>query len=462
FTGACGEIQKNILATHKSLEDLMRHNPAKEAGANFEKFRERIREIAERHALCEPEAENVFNLLDAGLSGPARLQAEVVIRNEKHLDHILINLLRDMQTFTGLQIKKHQRKEADTIWLLIAITSACLIVGGALSLMITGKIVKALRMSVSVAEAIASGSRTIKIESGEKDETGQLLQAMKAMQNSLNETEAKLKQYNAELEVLVDQRTIELVEANKKLQEEVKERIRSQEELSNIHEELNTFMYRASHDLKGPVATIKGLLKLSEMEKAMNCSANHNMLIAQSAEKLNKILNILVDVVNIKQKNLDVTEIHLGQFITGIINKVRDEHSVRDILFRVKIASSRVIQGDREILYILIHNILSNSVKYRNPSESFCTVEVLEEPGFISISVEDNGLGIDEGVREKVFDMFYKGTEDSKGSGLGLYLAKKCVDKLKGHIELYSEKSKGTKITARLPRICVKEEKLAV
>ena len=69
----------------------------------------------------------------------------------------------------------------------------------------------------------------------------------------------------------------------------------------------------------------------------------------------------------------------------------------------------------------------------------------------MSIEITDNGTGIDAEYHDKIFDMFFRGTELSKGTGLGLYIVKKAVEKLQGKIEIQSEKRKGTTFTVYLP-----------
>ncbi|MCX6296989.1 MAG: HAMP domain-containing sensor histidine kinase, partial [Bacteroidetes bacterium] len=108
--------------------------------------------------------------------------------------------------------------------------------------------------------------------------------------------------------------------------------------------------------------------------------------------------------------------------------------------------------SNRFIIETIIQNLIENAVKYQNVNEpeSFLKINISDHRDGIQIIVSDNGIGIDQSVQNKIFDMYFKGTESSKGSGLGLYLVKKCVEKLDGEIILDSKKGKGARFTVLL------------
>ena len=101
---------------------------------------------------------------------------------------------------------------------------------------------------------------------------------------------------------------------------------------------------------------------------------------------------------------------------------------------------------------IIVGNIVSNAYKYYNPTiKSTLKIEASINPMFAEIKFHDNGIGIKREHIKKVFDMFYRATEKSQGSGLGMYIVKQAIDKLKGSIDVKSTHGKGTVIKVVVP-----------
>jgi len=112
-----------------------------------------------------------------------------------------------------------------------------------------------------------------------------------------------------------------------------------------------------------------------------------------------------------------------------------------------------VFYSDRSRIGILLNNLFSNAIKYQDAGKisSFLIIDILTSSKEAIIKFSDNGIGIEENSLSKIFEMFYRATEEAKGSGLGLYIAKEAVTKLKGNIIVQSELSKGTTFEIRIP-----------
>jgi signal transduction histidine kinase len=177
-------------------------------------------------------------------------------------------------------------------------------------------------------------------------------------------------------------------------------------------------------------------------------------MIAENSLKLNKILTTLLEVTKFKYVDVDAQAIDFQE----MLNKVR-YHYMKDFMrenidFKVKLALSAPFHSDRSLLNSIFQNLIDNSVQYaRRDHKSFITVEVQSIEQGVSISVEDNGQGIEKQVQEKVFNMFFKHNSSSKGSGVGLYVVKNCVEKLKGDISFSSEAGQGTRFQIFLPSL---------
>src|SRR5574337_840115 len=107
------------------------------------------------------------------------------------------------------------------------------------------------------------------------------------------------------------------------------------------------------------------------------------------------------------------------------------------------------------LLETILQNIIDNAIKYQDPAKEnpFLDIVIEEHDRSIFFKFWDNGIGIDTNIQDKVFDMYYRGTYVSHGSGLGLYLVKKATEKIGGTIQLTSTLQKGTEIILTLPKI---------
>lgn len=215
--------------------------------------------------------------------------------------------------------------------------------------------------------------------------------------------------------------------------------------------ELRHFFYKAHHDLKTPATTIQGLVNLYKDKKEN--SAEHLLFLI---EKCNYQLLMLIDNISrveaIMSYNPTVKEIDLDNKIKTIIKYITPED--KRVEFKVSFTLDSKIHSDKELLNIILRNLLDNATKYSDPSKPVCVTEIACEKknGHVEIRISDNGQGIPDIVQDKVFNMFFKGNRSS-GIGLGLYMAKCAVEKLGGSIAMKSKEHFGTEFTICLPTL---------
>ncbi|MEO1098086.1 MAG: HAMP domain-containing sensor histidine kinase, partial [Bacteroidota bacterium] len=139
-----------------------------------------------------------------------------------------------------------------------------------------------------------------------------------------------------------------------------------------------------------------------------------------------------------------VENILRGQSFLPGFSKVRKE---------IKIQSRFALYSDVRRLEVILNNIISNAIKYHNYNQPdpFLLIEIEVRRAKYVINIVDNGCGISAEHLDKIFKMFYRATESSEGSGLGLYITKETVDKLKGTISVRSFLKTGTRFTVVLP-----------
>jgi PAS domain S-box-containing protein len=262
------------------------------------------------------------------------------------------------------------------------------------------------------------------------------------------QAEEQIRQMNAELERLVAART-------EQLRKENAEHIKTAERLKVINKELDTFVYRASHDLKGPLASMLGLLNIATGELAGNAIAERYLgLMDRAANRLDRILVDLIEATQVKQGAVEYGELKVQAFVQQVIESLSGRPNFDKMAFELDIDPALKVVTDQKYFLSIVQNFIDNSIKYRNPSQSPCKSQICirEEGPNILISVKDNGLGIAEDVRHRVFDMFFRGTKEATGSGLGLYIVQQSAEKLGGRVWLESEFGTGSTFYAELPK----------
>ncbi len=239
-----------------------------------------------------------------------------------------------------------------------------------------------------------------------------------------------------------------------------------EQEVKDKSEELNSFFYRTTHDLKGPVASIVGLTQLAKKEPNFDLTTQCLDKIESSAHRLNNILLDFIKIMQIKERTLDVQEINFPNMTDSIIQSVKYSTGQDKVDFKVCIDSEINFYSDEKLVDSILYNLVANAVNYRNMHaevKSFVHINIHSFGNGIVLKVSDNGIGIKKEIQGKIFNLFFRGNENSKGTGLGLYILKNAISKLDGRIELTSEVGVGTSFTIYIPDLknsVVKEDEL--
>lgn len=227
--------------------------------------------------------------------------------------------------------------------------------------------------------------------------------------------------------------------------------IAKNEELKKINSELDNFVYSVSHDLRSPLMSIKGLLGLIELNVTDNSETTEYVEMAHtSVNRLDGTIQEILEYSRNARLDLRLESFNLKEMVTEIVDDLKYS-TTTNIQFSCQLEGDEFIFSDRTRINTLLKNIIGNAFKYRSldrPSE-ICFKK--RESEHIEIEISDNGEGIDAQYLEKVFQMFFRGTSTSEGTGLGLYICKEISTKLGGDISLTSEKGMGTTVRITLP-----------
>lgn len=246
-----------------------------------------------------------------------------------------------------------------------------------------------------------------------------------------------------------------------RLKQEAQDALKEQnEELIKANNELDRFVYSVSHNLRGPLASVMGLLNIAGMEdRSKKLTSIHDMMNI-SMQKLDETLKEIVDYSHNSRKKILVQEINWPELILNTLKKLEYLHPGEVITTSLNIESENPFYSDYNRLEVIFNNLLSNAILYRTKSSTLVlNIKIVNNNKEAHLTINDNGIGIETTSLARIFEMFYRGTNRSKGAGLGLYITKEIIHKLKGSIEINSVYGGGTTVKITLPSILATAQK---
>lgn len=227
-------------------------------------------------------------------------------------------------------------------------------------------------------------------------------------------------------------------------------------ELKKINLELDNFVYSASHDLKAPLTSILGIVGVAKVELDMNASQMYWSMVEKSVKKLLDVIKDLTNVSRNARLEIKCELINFKTLIEESIESLNFLENADQIAFDIDVDENHhPFYSDSLRISILLNNIISNAIIYHDTTKvnPFINVKVKFDAQSAIINIQDNGKGIDKEYFEKIFDMFFRASTNSVGSGLGLYIVKGIVEKLNGQIEVQSKMEYGSEFIFCIPNI---------
>ena len=342
------------------------------------------------------------------------------------------------------------------LWLFIGLVIA--FVGGGI---FSKEISKPIQRISKAAEDISGGNFDVVIEYHAKDSIGVLAETLMKMSRSLKESFAKiekqnkeLEEYNRTLEDKVKQRTEELRKSNEELHE-------ANESLIELNNEKNEFLGIAAHDLKSPLASIQGFSEiiLTDENISRNEVEDFSKIIYDTSLRMLTIIKTLLDVNAIEQGKiiLNIDEIDLINNLNEIIAANIDKAKNKNINLQMNVASENTKGfADSNSFTQILDNLVSNAIKFSPQGKNiFVTLE--RHGDFLRCAVKDEGPGLSEEDKKKLFGKFAKlsarPTGGEHSTGLGLSIVKKLIEMMKGKVWCESEIGNGAQFIVEIPAV---------
>jgi signal transduction histidine kinase len=223
--------------------------------------------------------------------------------------------------------------------------------------------------------------------------------------------------------------------------------------LTKTNAELDRFVYSTSHDLRAPLASVLGLINVIQTTQHPTDIKKYLGMMKDRIHTLDRFIKDITDYSRNNRLEVVKEKVNIKYMIEEIWDMLKYSPEAENIYMQIDLPSDLQLDTDRSRLKVILSNLISNSISYHDASkqDKYIRLKYQNEMGCFYLMVEDNGQGIDPQFHTRIFDMFFRGSETSKGSGLGLYIVKETLEKLSGSIQLESKPGVGTTFKVVLP-----------
>ena len=258
---------------------------------------------------------------------------------------------------------------------------------------------------------------------------------------AIHDTFGKLKYYEGTLEDITERRVAE---------EKLKQQF---EEIRKTNYELDRFVYSVSHDLRAPLSSILGIINVAEMEKVSPVVQEYLEMVRSSVNRLDSFIKDILNYSRNARMDIRFVKINFHELLGETQNNLRLIEGAERLKIHVEVHDEFPFYSDAARMGIVFNNLFSNSIKYQDfqKESSYLNVNIRSTAANVVITLKDNGIGIPGDHLDKIFNMFYRASDVSKGSGLGLYIANESISKLGGTISVQSELGVYTSFEIVLP-----------
>jgi len=263
----------------------------------------------------------------------------------------------------------------------------------------------------------------------------------------------ELKKFNDKLESRVIERTKELKEEinNRKATEE-KIKV-SNKKLRKANTELDNFVYSVSHDLRSPIASVLGLVNLAQKERSVKSVRKYLGMVANSAKQQDAFIKDILDLSRNSRLEVMSNDINLGEIAESIFEQYQYIDQNIKINKEITVEQEVPFQSDKSRIKVILNNLISNAIRHSQSKSVNINATIKVDETIASIIVEDSGVGIPKEHLGNIYKMFYRGTDATAGSGLGLYIVKETIEKLRGVINIKSAENEGTTVSVEIPNL---------
>ncbi len=221
----------------------------------------------------------------------------------------------------------------------------------------------------------------------------------------------------------------------------------------NSDQVIEQFIHSCSHDLRAPLTSIKGLVKVAEYYPQNDEVHNCFLMIDRCTDTMDKLIRGLEEFMVINHYTINPEAINYQTLVDNSIEDYQDDLKNKSITVQVKINTPDAIITDRLIFSLIFKHLFKNAIAFQDEKKNnkFINIEIYFDQNAVQIKVSDNGIGISAAHNQKIFRPFFKASTQSKGVGMGLFLLNNLLNKMNGKICFESKEQLGTSFIALLP-----------
>lgn len=226
-------------------------------------------------------------------------------------------------------------------------------------------------------------------------------------------------------------------------------------ELSKINSELDRFVYSVSHQLRSPLTSILGLINLARLKEDLDPEVSSYLAyIEKSIKRLDEAVHEINHYFQNARQEIHSVLIDFDTLLPAVLESLTYIDPERNVAVTVENDGQNVpFYGDPYRIKFILQNLLSNALKFHQKYEEnpFVKVHITTTHKELLLEIQDNGIGIAPEHLPHIFNMFYRGSEAYAGAGLGLYIVKETISKLKGSVSVSSVHGSGSLFKVTLP-----------
>ena len=225
-------------------------------------------------------------------------------------------------------------------------------------------------------------------------------------------------------------------------------------DLKRSNEHLDQVIYKTTHDLKAPLTSALGLIQIAEQARDED-KGQYIRLIKRSLLSLDSYIEEMNNFFRIEKLALQREQINLGTILQNAQDTLLNVAAATNVRVFVNLDEGMPWYSDALRVKTIITNIFSNAIKYQDLQKQnpFIKIATRITHDYCEISIADNGIGIEEEYKDKIFDLFFRATDKANGTGLGLFIVRDTVQRLNGSITVNSVVGQGTTFFVKIPNL---------